>query len=94
MDESYTVVSTYTMYSHLQQYCSHPSIWRKGLTITQYNFRRIRIENIENLKNAKMLISASDRVETLRRNKGENADYHHILLIPQCFQKLSLLKLI
>ena len=28
MDESNTVVSAYTMYRHLQQYCSHPSILR------------------------------------------------------------------
>ena len=26
MDESNTVVSTYTLYRQLQQYCSHPSI--------------------------------------------------------------------
>ena len=26
MGESNTVVSAYTMYRHLQQYCSHPSI--------------------------------------------------------------------
>ena len=26
MDESNTVVSAYTTYKHLQQYCSHPSI--------------------------------------------------------------------
>ena len=26
MDESNTVVSAYTMYRHLQQYCSHPSV--------------------------------------------------------------------
>ena len=33
MGESNTVVSAYTMYRHLQQYCSHPSIHtltRKG----------------------------------------------------------------
>ena len=28
MGESNTVVSTYTFYRHLQQYCSHPSICR------------------------------------------------------------------
>ena len=28
MGESNTVVSAYTMYRHLQQYCSHPSIYR------------------------------------------------------------------
>ena len=27
MGESNTVVSAYTMYRHLQQYCSHPSIY-------------------------------------------------------------------
>ena len=27
LGESNTVVSAYTMYRHLQQYCSHPSIW-------------------------------------------------------------------
>ena len=29
MGESNTVVSAYTLYRHLQQYCSHPSICRK-----------------------------------------------------------------
>ena len=29
MDESNTVLSAYTMYRHLQQYCSHPSICEK-----------------------------------------------------------------
>ena len=29
MDESNTAVSAYTLYRHLQQYCSHPSICRK-----------------------------------------------------------------
>ena len=28
MGDSNTVVSAYTMYRHLQQYCSHPSICR------------------------------------------------------------------
>ena len=28
MGESNTVVSAYTLYRHLQQYCSHPSIRR------------------------------------------------------------------
>ena len=27
MGESNTVVSAYTVYRHLQQYCSHPAIW-------------------------------------------------------------------
>ena len=27
MVESNTVVSAYTLYRHLQQYCSHPSTW-------------------------------------------------------------------
>ena len=29
MGESNTVISAYTMYMHLQQYCSHPLIWIK-----------------------------------------------------------------
>ena len=30
MGESNTVVSAYTLYRHLQQYCSHPSIcWQR-----------------------------------------------------------------
>ena len=31
MGESNTVVSAYTLYRHLQQYCSHPSICAKFL---------------------------------------------------------------
>ena len=33
MDESNTVVSAYTMYRHLQQYCSHPSIYREKIVL-------------------------------------------------------------
>ena len=33
MDESNTVVSAYTLYRHLQQYCSHPSTNRLSITI-------------------------------------------------------------
>ena len=37
MDESNTVVSAYTMYRHLQQYCSHPSecsVLKRQLPVT------------------------------------------------------------
>ena len=37
---------------------------------------------------AKMTISVCDRVENIV-GKEENAGYHHFLLFPQCFQKLS-----
>ena len=35
-----------------------------------------------------MMISVIDRVENIV-GKGENADYQHFLLLPQCFQKDS-----
>ena len=37
---------------------------------------------------AEKMISLCDRVENIAQ-KGENAGYHHFLLFPQCFQKLS-----
>ena len=37
---------------------------------------------------AKMITSVFDRVENTG-GKGENAGYHHFLLFPQCFQKVS-----
>ena len=33
-----------------------------------------------------MIISVFDRVENIV-GKGENAAYHHFLLLPQCFEK-------
>ena len=37
-----------------------------------------------------MMISVFDRIENIV-GKGENADYQHFLLFPQCFQKASFL---
>ena len=37
---------------------------------------------------AKMIISLFDREENTV-GKGENADYHHFLIFPQCFPKPS-----
>ena len=37
---------------------------------------------------AEMMISFRDRLENIEE-KGENADYQHFLLFPQCFQKVS-----
>ena len=42
---------------------------------------------------AKMMISVFDRVENMV-GKGENADYQHFLLFPQCFPKPSFLRFI
>ena len=46
-----------------------------------------------NLYVAQMMIYFFDRVENIVR-KGENADYQHFLLFPQCFQKFFLSGLI
>ena len=35
-----------------------------------------------------MIISVADRVENIV-GRGENADYQHSLLLPQCFEKVS-----
>ena len=35
-----------------------------------------------------MIISVFDKVENIE-GKGENADYQHFLLFPQCFEKAS-----
>ena len=42
----------------------------------------------DNLKVIKMMIYVLDWVEK-HSEKGENADYQHFLLFPQCFQKPS-----
>ena len=40
-----------------------------------------------------MMICSTDGVENIV-GKGENAGYQHFLLLPQCFQKVSILRLL
>ena len=46
------------------------------------------------LKVGKMTIPLFDRVESTVGKKGENAGYQHFLLLSQCFQKPSSLKVV
>ena len=45
------------------------------------------------INNAEMMIPLPDRIENIV-GKGENAGYQHFLLFSQCFQKLSLSRLL
>ena len=58
--------------------------------LTRYQTRRLKAIADNNINEAQMIISAVDDVENITR-KGKNASYQHFLLLPQCFQKASLL---
>ena len=87
MGESITVVSAYTLYRHLQQYCFHLSILFVAPLALQENFSPLLYGKIFDLPKLKtffdnklhmdqIISNFSDRSKNIV-GKGENADYKH-----------------